>query len=53
MSNKRGKACRVVSNQTPAKKKYIKINAGKKKYKNKREFKGAAGCVCGRVGQLG
>jgi len=53
MSNKRGKACRVVSNQTPAKKKRIKINAGKKKYKNKREFKGAAGCVCGRVGQLG
>jgi len=35
------------------KKKYIKINAGKKKYKNKREFKGAAGCVCGRVSQLG
>jgi len=30
MSNKRGKACRVVSNQTLAQKKnmYIKINAG-------------------------
>jgi len=47
MSNKRGKACRVVSNQTPAKKKYIKINAGKKNTKIKGSSKGRRGVCVG------